>query len=62
MQPHILLSKDKPMEKRHFDRWIYHFNSSVDALFEGTIAHTAKSRALSIAIVMQIKVAESQKK
>lgn len=62
MKPHISLSKEIPMLEKHFERWLHHFNSAVDTLYEGTNAHTAKTRALSIATVMQIKVAEAQKK
>jgi len=62
MQPHLLLSREKPMVAAHFERWIFHFTKSVDELFDGNVAHAAKSRALSIATVMQIKVAQAQKK
>jgi len=42
----------------HFKHWLSSFNDSVDELFEGQMAHTAKSRALSIATVMKIKISE----
>lgn len=61
MQPHLELNKTKPIESRHFKQWLKHFNNSIDANFEGEVAHTAKSRALSIATVMQIKVFENGK-
>ena len=38
-----------------------HFKTTVDELFQGEVAHTAKSRAMSLATVMQIKIAEINK-
>ncbi|WP_457615720.1 group III truncated hemoglobin [Lutibacter sp.] len=58
MRPHLQLQKQHPFSKNHFQKWLSHFNASVDELFEGEVAHTAKSRALSIATVMQIKISE----
>lgn len=60
MQPHLDLHKKKPFKSIHFDHWLSSFNSSVDELFEGDLAHTAKSRALSIATVMKIKISEQK--
>lgn len=56
MQPHLDLQQQKPFEIIHFKHWLSSFNASVDELFQGQMAHTAKSRALSIATVMQIKI------
>ena len=61
MQPHLALQARKPFIKKHFETWLFHFNTSVDELFNGEMAHTAKSRALSIATVMQIKITELTK-
>ena len=61
MQPHLALQARKPFNKKHFETWLFHFNTSVDELFNGEMAHTAKSRALSIATVMQIKISELTK-
>jgi len=58
MQPHLKLHKIKPLNAIHFKHWLSSFNDSVDELFEGQMAHTAKSRALSIATVMKIKISE----
>ena len=58
MQPHIEMQKQKPFSSQHFDRWLSSFNESVDELFEGENSHVIKSRALSIATVMKIKVFE----
>ena len=62
MQPHLALNNRIPMKKIHFDRWITLFNKAVDKHFTGAIAHAAKTRAHSIATVMQIKVVEASKK
>ena len=61
MQPHLNLQSQKPFKKKHFQRWLFHFNNSVDELFQGEMAHTAKSRALSIATVMELKIIEMAK-
>ena len=56
MPAHISLHEKSPMKKEHFDRWIQLFSSTVDELFQGEKAELAKTRALSIATVMQIKI------
>lgn len=61
MKPHLDLQQQKPFKSEHFQRWLLHFNNTVDEHFSGEIAHAAKSRALSIATVMQIKIAELDK-
>ena len=58
MKIHLDLHFKEPLTKAHFDRWLEHFNNSVDESFEGPKAHLAKERALSIATVMQIKIAQ----
>lgn len=58
MKPHIDLQVTKPFKSEHFKQWLSHFNNTIDEHFEGEIAHAAKSRALSVATVMQIKIAE----
>ena len=58
MAPHLKIHKQKPFSSEHFKAWLSMFNASIDALFEGENAHNAKSRALSIATVMEIKVSE----
>ncbi|WP_129365137.1 group III truncated hemoglobin [Lutibacter sp. HS1-25] len=61
MQPHLDLQSQMPFETIHFTHWLSSFNQSVDELFDGAMAHTAKSRALSIATVMKIKILEINK-
>lgn len=56
---HIDLNKKQTLTKQHFDRWISLFNGTLDQLFFGAKADLAKTRALSIATVMQIKIHKS---
>lgn len=58
MQPHLILHREKPFSEKHFSHWLSHFNTTVDELFEGEMADIAKTRALSIATVMKIKISE----
>ena len=59
MQPHLLLNKTKPFKKEHFKIWLYHFHTSIDENFKGSTSEMAKTRALSIATVMEIKMINS---
>lgn len=61
MQPHLKLQHQKPFSDEHFNHWLSSFNDSIDELFEGENSHAAKSRALSIATVMKIKISEVNK-
>lgn len=56
LQVHLDLNHKSDLEKKHFDRWLELFNETVDELFSGEIANLAKTRALSIATVMQLKI------
>lgn len=58
MNAHMLIHGKSPIQKEHFNRWIQLFNETVDELFEGTKAEQTKQRALSIATVMQINIAQ----
>ncbi|MCF6350390.1 MAG: group III truncated hemoglobin [Flavobacteriaceae bacterium] len=58
MQPHLLLHLKKPFLPRHFKIWLNHFNNAIDENFKGELAHAAKTRALSIATVMQLKISQ----
>jgi len=59
MKIHIDLNTKEPLNKAHFDQWLLMFNETVDELFEGEKAEMAKTRALSIATIMQIKIYQS---
>lgn len=56
LQIHKDLSGKKNFEKIHFDTWLSLFNKTVDDSFKGEKADLIKTRALSIATVMQIKI------
>lgn len=58
MEKHMQIQLKCPMMRHHFEKWIELFNKTVDELFEGERAFQTKQRALSIATVMQIKIAE----
>jgi hemoglobin len=56
---HTHLHKLFPLTKAHFDHWNVLFVTTIDDLFEGAKAELAKQRALSISIVLQIKIAQT---
>ena len=58
MEVHQHLHQKEPLVKEHFERWLALFTATVDELFAGVVANRAKTRATSIATVMQIKLAE----
>ncbi len=58
MAPHLKLHQRKPFKTEHFKCWLSSFSSTVDEFFEGENSHAIKSRAQSIAIVMEIKISE----
>jgi len=61
MKIHLELDDKTPLLKHHFETWLKYFTSVVDELFEGATAELAKQRAISIATVMQIKIAQKPK-
>ena len=56
MQPHLDLHLKKPFKAAHFKLWLAHFNKTLDQNFYGPNIEIAKTRAQSIATVMQIKM------
>jgi hemoglobin len=56
MLVHLDLYKKYPLEKLHFDRWLYWFEFSLYELYKGQIADLAMQRAKNIAGLMQIKL------
>ena len=52
MQKHMSL----PIEEKHFNRWLHLFRATIDELYEGPKAEEAKTRAASIAQIMNFKV------
>ena len=55
MRVHLDLHQKQKLEKKHCERWLLLFTTTVDELFEGQKAHLVKTRALSIATVIQMK-------
>ncbi|WP_109299534.1 group III truncated hemoglobin [Aquimarina sp. AU474] len=53
---HENLSHQKGLENIHFETWLSLFNTTVDQNFKGQKADLIKTRALSIATVMRIKI------
>jgi hemoglobin len=56
MEVHYDLNKKIPLKKEHFASWLLLFYNTVDELFTGKIATLAKTRAKSIAAVMEFKM------
>jgi hemoglobin len=56
MEVHYTLNKKEPLLPQHFERWVQLFTTTVDELFDGKTAMLAKTRAASIAQVMQFKM------
>ena len=56
MEAHYDLNKMIPLQKMHFETWLSLFTATVDEFYEGKIATLAKTRANSIAAVMQFKM------
>ncbi len=56
MIKHIELSKRYTLTENHFQVWVQLFHRTVDEIFEGTKANEAKTRAATIAQIMQSKI------
>lgn len=56
MEKHFEIHKIYPLEKKHFDRWIWLFNETLDMRFKGPTADLAKKRAKNIADLMKHKM------
>lgn len=56
IKPHIDIQAEKGINSFHFDEWLSLFKKAVDSNFKGQNADTIKSRALSIATVMKLKL------
>lgn len=56
MEKHRPLNAIQTLKAYHFDKWLLHFNATVDELFIGEKADLAKQRAYSIAVVMKLKL------
>lgn len=56
MQIHLDLNQKEKLTDKHFETWLGHFYATADAYFAGPVTEAAKTRALSIANVMKIKI------
>lgn len=56
IKPHIHIHDKKIINVTHFEQWLLLFNKAVDIHFKGENAETIKTRALSIATVMKLKL------
>jgi len=57
MQKHLGL----PVDEKHFGRWLLLFNQTIDECFSGPKAEEAKTRAASIAGIMNFKIENFRK-
>ncbi len=56
LQIHTDINQQSKLSDEHFAIWLNYFNSTIDENFAGQIAENMKTRALSIATVMKIKM------
>jgi len=56
LEIHRKIHAKSTLKKEHFDRWVKLFTQTVDEHFEGEKAELMKSKASSIATIMQIKI------
>tara|TARA_R110002072_G_scaffold99971_4_gene219820 strand:+ start:902 stop:1285 length:384 start_codon:yes stop_codon:yes gene_type:complete len=56
MQKHLDFHQKMSFTKKHFDLWLQYLSSTIDAHFMGVNSENMKTRALSIANVMQVKM------
>ena len=62
MEMHLVLHKKYPLTTKHFEKWLYFFRESIDELYTGPTADLALERAKSIALLMQYKINQLDKK
>jgi len=56
LKVHLDLNQKVKLNLEHFESWLALFSNTVDELFEGVTANSAKNKALSIATVIQTKL------
>ena len=57
-QIHLDVNQKEPLTPELFKIWLHHFYTTVDENFVGSHSEKIKTQALSIATVMQIKIAQ----
>ncbi|MEM0543694.1 group III truncated hemoglobin [Flavobacterium sp. j3] len=60
-QVHLDINAKEYLSKELFTIWLNHFNTAVDENFKGEKAEQIKTQALSIATILQIKIAQEKK-
>lgn len=58
MNLHKHLHHIRPLDNKHFTRWVHLFEEAVNKLFKGEKANLAKEKAAGIASVMESKILE----
>jgi hemoglobin len=58
MEVHFILNRKIRLEEKHFRVWLQLFSATVDENFSGKKAEMAKTKAKSIAALMQFKIKE----
>ena len=56
MKKHLALNLQEKLLPQHFERWLMHWESTVNENFAGESADKAIERARNIAVLMQYKV------
>jgi len=56
MKIHLDLNNEEKLDEKHFKTWLNHFYDTVDENFSGKNSEIIKTKALSIATFMQIKM------
>ncbi|WP_298220639.1 group III truncated hemoglobin [Flavobacterium sp.] len=61
-QIHLDVNQKEYLSPELFQIWLAHFDTAVDENFTGTNSEKIKTNALSIATIMQIKIAQEKSK
>ena len=56
MQKHLELNLKSALKPEHFKQWLALFHQTADSLFAGEKVELAKTRSLSIATMIQVKI------
>ena len=56
MGAHFPINEKVAMEKHHFETWLKHWKETIDQLFSGEMADSAKNKAENIANLMSYKM------
>ena len=60
MIKHIELNRMTALTEQHFSTWLGWWEQTIDTLFAGPVAETAKQKAQTMAALMQYKIKSSQ--